>query len=168
MPFRKLQEIIIAYAQHLYTEGRFRALQFSVDYPYKGSVFAFQLNGDHLELVDNTQEPVTSQDGREIMEMVDHGHFRKPKRNQVKAAFLKFRYWENKILKSRQDDHSNPESLEREIEIISGKLLPFAVGILKSTAESYALLDPSFERGQDCWTHPACWNQVKAFPPKFR
>ena len=101
MPLRKLQEIIVDYAQHLYAEGRFRALQFSADYPYKGPAFAFMLDGDRLEFIDNTQQPVTSQDGREITEKVDHGQFRKPKRNQVKAAFLKFRYWENKILTER-------------------------------------------------------------------
>jgi len=156
MPLRKLQEIIIDYAQHLYREGRFRALQFSVDYPYKGPAFAFTLEGNRLEIVDNTQEPVKSQNGRETMERVDHGRFRKPRRNQVKAAFLKFRYWENKILKNREDGHAGPDKTERELEIITGKLVPFAVAILESTAESYSLPETSPDKGQDCWTHPSC------------
>jgi hypothetical protein len=154
MPLRKLQEIIVDYAQHLYAEGRFRALQFSVDYPYKGPAFAFAFDGDRLEFIDNTQEKVKSQDGREIMERVDHGQFRKPKRNQVKAAYLKFRYWESKILTN--GDHADPDNLDLKLETIAGKLLPFAVAILKSTAESYALLNPTCDTAQDAWTHPAC------------
>jgi hypothetical protein len=39
--------------------------------------------------------------------------------------------------------------MDQEHEIIAGKLLPFAVAILKSTAESYALLDPSSNTAQD-------------------
>jgi hypothetical protein len=154
MPLRKLQEIIIDYVQHLYKEGKFRALQFSVDYPYKGPAFAFKLDSDRLEFIDNTQKSVTSQDGQEITERIDNGPFRKPKRNQVKAAFLKFRYWENKILKNK--NQTDLDTLEHESEIIAGKLLPFAIGILKFTAESYALLDPSSDAPREAWIHPAC------------
>ncbi|MBN1548575.1 MAG: hypothetical protein JW902_18145 [Syntrophaceae bacterium] len=154
MPLRKLQEIIIDYAQHLYDKGRFRAFQFSVDYPYKGPAFAFMFTGDRLEFIDNTQEPATLQDGRKVMEKVDHGKFRKPKRNQVKAAFLKFRYWENKLLTN--GSQADPENLDLVFETIADKLLPFAVAILKSTAESYTLLDPTCDSARDAWTHPVC------------
>jgi hypothetical protein len=154
MPLLKLQEIIIDYAQHLFMEGRFLALQFSMDYPYKKPVFAFNLEGERLEFIDNTQKPATMQDGRKITKRADYCQFRKPKCNQVKAAFLKFRYWESKILTN--NDHADPNKIDQELEIIAGKLLPFAVAILKSTAESYALLDPSSVTAQDTWTHPAC------------
>lgn len=154
MPLRKLQEIIIDYAQHLYQESRHRALQFSIDYPYRGPVFAFHLNGDRMELTDNTQEPIQSQDGREIMERVDIGRFRKPKRNQVKAAFLKFRYWETKILTN--GDRADLDNLNLKLETIASKLLPFAVAMLRSTAESYALLEPSLDTRPASWSHPVC------------
>jgi hypothetical protein len=132
MPFRKLQEIIIDYAQRLYEQGLFRALQFSVDYPYKGPAFAFMLEDGRLKIIDNTQVPAISPDGREFMGTVDHGLFCKPKRNQVKTAFLKFRFWENKVLENRDCDHAGLDKADRELEIITGKLLPFAVGMLKS------------------------------------
>jgi hypothetical protein len=154
MPLRKLQEIIVDYAQHLYKAGRHLALQCSVDYPYKGPVFAFTLNGDRLDFTDNTQVQVTLQDGREVMESIDHGRFDIPERNKVNAAFLKFEHWQNRIFENR--DHADPENLERELEIMIRKLLPLAVEILKSTAESYSMPDPFRESGQNYWTHPAC------------
>jgi hypothetical protein len=154
MPLRKLQEIIIDYVQYLYKAGRHLALQCSVDYPYKGPVFAFQIKSDRLVFTDNTQVNVTLQDGREIMESIDHRRFDKPERNKVEAAFLKFEHWQNRILENR--DHTDPDRLERELEIMTRKLLPLAVEMLKSTAESYSLPDPFRESGQDYWTHPLC------------
>ena len=154
MPFRKLQEIIIDYAQHLYTEGRFRALDSSIEYPYDSPAFAFRRAGDRLELIDNTQEIVRLPDGEEILAPVNHRDFREPKSNQVRAAFLKFQYWENKIHKNRADEQATyPDVLQRELEIITGKLLPFAIAILKPAAESYFLLEIDPERGQSYWTH---------------
>jgi hypothetical protein len=154
MPLRKLQEIIVDYAQHLYKVGRHLARQCSVDYPYKGPVFAFTLDGDRLEFIDNTQVQMTLQDGREVMESIDHGRFDKPERNKVQAAFFKFEHWQNRILENR--DHADPENLERALEIINGKLLPLAVEMLKSTAGSYSMPDPFHESGKDYWTHPLC------------
>jgi hypothetical protein len=154
MPLRKLQEIIVDYAQHIDKVGRNLTIQCSADYPYKGPVFAFQLNGDRLDFTDNTQVKVKLQDGREIMESLDYGRFDRPKRNKVKAAFLRFEHWQNRILENR--DHAEPDGLERELEIINGKLLPLAVEMLKSTAESYSMPDPFRESGQDYWTHPLC------------
>jgi hypothetical protein len=154
MPLRKLQEIIIDYAQHIYKVGRRLALQCSVDYPYKGPVFDFKLDGDRLEMIDNTQVKAASQDGQEIMENIDHGRFDKPERNKVQAAFFKFEHWQNRILESR--NHADPDNLEREPEIMTRKLLALAVEILKSTAKSYSMPDPFSESAQDYWTHPQC------------
>lgn len=157
MPLRTLQDIIIAYAQHLYAEGRFRALDSSIEYPYNGPAFAFRQNGERLELVDNTQELLRLPDGEEIMAPVNHRDFREPKSNQVRAAFLKFRYWESKIRKFWDDEHAAyPEKMQRELEIITGKLMPLAIDILKPTAESYSLLEVDPERGWDGWTYRPC------------
>ena len=93
-------------------------------------------------------------DGEEILAPVNHRDFREPKSNQVRAAFLKFQYWENKIHKNRADEQATyPDVLQRELEIITGKLLPFAIAILKPAAESYFLLEIDPERGQSYWTH---------------
>jgi hypothetical protein len=157
MPLRKLQEIIVDYARHLYAEGRFRALESSEEYPYDGPAFDLRLDGSSLELVDNTQERFTLPDGEEIMAPADHRGFREPRTNQVWAAFLKFRYWENKILGIREESHSPyTDTLRRELEIVTRKLLPFAIGILRPAAESYALprIDP--ESGQDRWNYAPC------------
>jgi hypothetical protein len=154
MPLRKLQEIIVDYVQHIDKLGRSLARQCSVDYPYKGSVFSFQLKGDRLDFTDNTQAKVTSQDGRETMESIDCGRFGQPQSNKAQAAFLKFEYWQNRILGGR--DNEDPERMEREFEIMTRKLLPLAVEILKSTTESYSMPDPLRESGQDYWTHPIC------------
>jgi hypothetical protein len=154
MPLRNLQEIIVNYAQHIYKVGRRLALQCSVDYPYRGPVFDFTLDGDRLEMIDNTQVKVMSQDSQEIMENIDHGRFDKPERNKVQAAFFKFEHWQNRILETQ--DHADPDNLERELEIMTRKLIPLAVEMLKSTAKSYSMPDPFSEGGQDYWTHPQC------------
>lgn len=157
MSLRNLQEIIIEYSQHLYEEGRFRALDSSIEYPYDGPAFAFRRDGDHLEFIDKTQELLTLPDGEEIVAPVDHRDFRKPKSNQVRAAFLKFRYWENKIHRNREDGHAtHTDMLQRELEIITGKLLPLAIGMLKPVAESYSLYEIDPEGGQSYWSHPPC------------
>lgn len=156
-PHQRLQEIIIAYAQHLYTEGRFRALDSSIEYPYVGPAFAFRLNGKCLELIDNTQETLTSPDGEEIVVPADHRDFREPKSNQVRAALLKFRHYEKKIHRTRKDGRrTNSEKLQRELEIVRANLMPLAIDMLRPTAESYSLhvVDP--EAGQDYWAHPPC------------
>lgn len=157
MPLRKLQEIIVDYAEHLYAEGKFRAVSSSIEYPYNGPAFAFKRNGKCLDLIDNTQELFALPDGEEIMAPINHRDFREPKTNQVRAAFFKFHYWENKIHKIWEDDHMTyPEKLQRELEIITGKLLPFAIEILKPAAESYALLEIDADRGQEYWTYTPC------------
>jgi hypothetical protein len=157
MPFRKLQEIIIDYAQHLYEEGRFRALDSPIEYPYDGPAFAFKRNGDHFELIDNTREILTLPNGEEIVAPANHRDFREPKSNQVRAAFLKLRYWETKLHRNRKGVQTTyPDMLQRELEIITGKLLPLAVDILKPAAESFSLLEIDPDGGQSHWTQPPC------------
>jgi len=73
------------------------------------------------------------------MENVDIGEFDILECNKVKAAFLRFEHWQNKILDNR--NHADPDNLEREHEIITGGLLPLVVEILKSTAKSYSMPD---------------------------
>jgi hypothetical protein len=154
MPLRKLQEIIIDCTQYFFKVARNLARSSSIDYPYQGPVFAFALEGDRLKLTDNTQVPVTSQDGRVVMENVNPGRFDIPRRNKVQAAFLKFEHWQNRILENRI--HADSENLERELEIITGNMLPLAVKMLKYTAESYSIPDPLADNSKDYWTHPPC------------
>ena len=154
MPLRKLQEIIIDCTQYFFKVARNLARSSSIDYPYQGPVFAFALEGDRLKFTDNTQVPVTSQDGRVVMENVNPGRFDIPRRNKVQAAFLKFEHWQNRILENRI--HADPENLERELEIITGNILPLAVKMLKYTAESYSIPDPLADNSKDYWTHPPC------------
>jgi hypothetical protein len=158
MPLRKLQEIIIDYAQHLYVEGQFRAVSSSIEYPYKGAAFAFSRNGgDRLEFKDNTQEPFTLPGGERIMAPADHRGFRAPKSNQVRAAFLRFQFWEDKIHRIRNNEHaSHTDIVQQEIKIITARLIPLAVEILKPAAESYATQAVDPETGQQYWRHTAC------------
>jgi hypothetical protein len=145
MPLRSLQEIVIAYAWHLYEEGRSRTLESSIEYPYDGPAFAFKSNGDRLEIVDNTGKTAKQR------------FFGKPKSNQVKAAFGRFQYWEDKIYKVRKNTKTSyPDTLQRELEIITRKLLPIVIDILKPAAESYSLLEIDPDAGRTSWTHPPC------------
>jgi hypothetical protein len=145
MPLRSLQEIIIAYARHLYEEGRSRSLESSIEYPYNGPAFAFKSNGNGLEIVDNTGKTA------------NHRFFGKPKSNQVQGAFGRFKYWERKIPKVREDAWTSyPDRLQRELEIITKKLLPLAIEILRPAAESYSLLNIDPEGRWNYWTHPPC------------
>jgi hypothetical protein len=157
MPLQSLQEIIIAYAQYLYEEGRFRAHDSSIEYPYDGPAFAFKRNDDHFEMIDNTAKTVKLPNGEEVVVSIKHRFFGKPKSNQVKAAFGRFQYWENKIHKVRRDPRTRyPDTLQRELEIITHKLLPLAIEILKSAAASYSMLEVDPEAGRNHWTHPPC------------
>ncbi len=135
MPLAKLQEIGVICARHFFSGPESRADVFDKLRPYRCPAFAFSLDGNHLKFTDNTQAPVTPQDGLIVMGNMGSGRFDLPERNKVKAAFLKFEHWQNRILESR--NHPNLENLESAIEVIAGRLLPLAVKMLKSTAKSY-------------------------------
>lgn len=119
-------------------------------YPYEGPIFAFQiddesLNLDELKLIDNAEEQIP----------VDHGKFIEPKRNQVRGAFKRFRYWEDKI-------HSDNENLWRqvnavettEIRIVTEHLLEYTIEMLTALAESYSIWEVDPETGWGYWAYP--------------
>jgi len=152
MPLKKLQELIIHSSQYLHETARKLARFFSIDYPYQGPAFDFVLEGDRLKLTDNTQVPVQLEDGWAVMENVNPGRFQIPRRDEVQELFLRLHQWEQRLLENR--NHADPDTLEFELEIITGKMLPLSVEMLKYTAESYSMPDLLANGSQDYWTHP--------------
>jgi hypothetical protein len=153
---RKLNEIIIEYAQLLYKEGSYAAHIANIEYPYDGPIFAFELGyqmspvHESLIIIDNTERPLKSG----TMVSVYHGRFIEPKSNQVRGAFDRFLYWERKIHWT-YEHLSNPTATRREeIEIVQGKLLDLTIEMLRHLAESYAISATYEHEVYESWTFP--------------
>jgi hypothetical protein len=135
---KKLQEIIIDYAEYLYRET-IQSVEADdcADYYYDGPIFAFKVDREQLCLVNNTQ---TAFEGG-LISIVEPGDFIRPRSNQIKAAFLKYRYWENKIHAAHKKSRFT-EASKTELQIVKTKLMAFATQMLKALAESYSIRIP--------------------------
>lgn len=139
---KKLYSLIINLNWHLYSEGSdfFRREVAGVKYPYDGPAFGFEIKDCRLHLTDNTVKEIHSSHWDEPREVhVDHGDFIEPQSNEVRAAFLKFQYWEEKIYAAYQRlDYQ--DALKTELQIITDKLINYAIRILTRVAISYCIL----------------------------
>ncbi|MBN2321256.1 MAG: hypothetical protein JXR49_19410 [Acidobacteria bacterium] len=160
-PLGKLHEIIIEYARYIYEEGTYMAYSNGIQYPYTGAIFAFEKDGQSLKLIDNTE--YIHPNGTTSLP-VHHGDFIEPKSNQVKAAFLKFQYCENKIHWAQKHLYKQDNAVVRtEIRIVTDKLLGFTLEMLKSLAESYSIREVNPEEGQVYWVYPGMQPPLAAY-----